>query len=78
MSTIKRGFESTRPPGSPLSGRVHMIYRRGKSTGIAYVEFDNPEHAELCMSKNKHLMGMRYIELFMASRQEMQRDMEAF
>lgn len=55
-----------------------MIYRRGKSTGIAYVEFDNPEHAELCMSKNKHLMGMRYIELFMASRQEMQRDMEAF
>ena len=36
---------------------------------LAFVGYgSNPEHAEMCMSKNRGLMGMRYIELFMASR----------
>ena len=46
--------------------RVHMVTRRGRNTGIAYVEFDNPEHAEMCLRKNREVMGMRYIELFIA------------
>ncbi len=42
----------------------------GKSTGDAFVMFENELEAELAMSKQKNMMGRRYIELFLSSSTE--------
>jgi len=49
-----------------------LILRRpdGKSTGEAFVMFESDYDAELAMSKQKSMMGRRYIELFNSSSTE--------
>jgi hypothetical protein len=41
--------------------------------GIALVEFATPQEAQVAMSKDKQMMGTRYIEVFASSRDELQR-----
>jgi len=38
-----------------------------RPTGMAFVEFDSPETAQLALKKHKQTMGSRYIEIFPAS-----------
>ena len=42
----------------------------GRPNGMAFVEFDSPAAAEAALGKDRHLMGSRYIELFISSEEE--------
>lgn len=51
---------------------VHMTYTSsGRPSGEAFVEFANPEDSRAAMVKDKMTLGSRYVELFPASREEM-------
>lgn len=39
----------------------------GRPSGMAFVEFTNPATADAAMGKDRHLMGSRYIELFLTT-----------
>lgn len=55
-------------------GRVHIAFRPdGKATGEAYVEFDSAEEAKRAMSKDKMMIGSRYVELFPSTPDEARR-----
>eukprot|EP01025_Chloroclados_australasicus_P032625 TRINITY_DN3305_c0_g1_i2.p1 TRINITY_DN3305_c0_g1~~TRINITY_DN3305_c0_g1_i2.p1 ORF type:complete len:299 (+),score=28.25 TRINITY_DN3305_c0_g1_i2:108-899(+) len=53
--------------------QVLVCTNRGRATGTGYVEFSNAQDANLAMRKNKHLMGSRYIELFVSDQEELQK-----
>lgn len=42
----------------------------GRPNGIAFVEFPSSELAEAALKKDRHLMGSRYIELFLVTEDE--------
>jgi heterogeneous nuclear ribonucleoprotein F/H len=42
----------------------------GRATGMAFVEFKNPEAAEHALRKDRHEMGSRYIEVYLSSEAE--------
>lgn len=47
-----------------------MINFEGRPAGVAFVEFENPAEAAAAMSKDRAMMGNRYVELFPSSREE--------
>lgn len=54
--------------------RVHIACRAdGKATGEAYVEFSSSEEAKRAMSKDRMLIGSRYVELFPSTSEESKR-----
>ena len=53
--------------------RVHIVTDYGRPTGLALVEFASPPEAQTALNKDKQMMGTRYIEVFMSSRDELQR-----
>ncbi|KAI8466024.1 MAG: hypothetical protein J3K34DRAFT_524870 [Monoraphidium minutum] len=57
----------------PAQEGVHIITDGGRPTGVALVEFASPPEAQAGMAKDKQMMGSRYIEVFMSSRDELQR-----
>lgn len=52
---------------------VHIITDYGRPTGVALVEFASAADASTGLSKDKQMMGTRYIEVFPSSREELQR-----
>ncbi|KAH6759635.1 hypothetical protein C2S51_000184 [Perilla frutescens var. frutescens] len=54
--------------------KIHIACRSdGKATGEAYVEFGSAEDAKKAMSKDKMLIGSRYVELFPSTPDEFRR-----
>jgi heterogeneous nuclear ribonucleoprotein F/H len=47
------------------------VNEHGRNTGIAFVEFPSPQEAAAAMGKNKQMMGNRYIEMFPATRSDL-------
>ena len=47
---------------------VFIVHEGGRPSGIAFVEFPNPQEASGAMGKNKQMMGSRYVEIFPANR----------
>nr|AFK41709.1 unknown [Lotus japonicus] len=57
-----------------IEDRVHIACRPdGKATGEAYVEFVSPDEAKRAMSKDKMMIGSRYVELFPSTPDEARR-----
>ncbi|XP_011090022.1 RNA-binding protein sym-2 isoform X2 [Sesamum indicum] len=53
--------------------KVHLIANsEGRPAGEAFVEFATPEDSRDAMSKDRMTLGYRYIELFPASREELE------
>jgi hypothetical protein len=57
----------------PPTHSVHIITDYGRPTGVVLVEFASPQEAQMAMTKDKQMMGTRYIEVFLSSRDELQR-----
>ena len=56
-----------------VPGGIHFLMNAsGRPSGEGYVEFPNAEEAEKAMAKHNQRMMHRYIELFRASKQEVQ------
>ena len=47
-----------------------VIDMDGRPSGNAFVAFDSQQDGEMAMSKNKQMIGTRYIEIFPATREE--------
>lgn len=43
------------------------LSRQGRRNGEALVQFESREHRNLALSRHKHFMGNRYIEVYRAS-----------
>ncbi|XP_038721170.1 heterogeneous nuclear ribonucleoprotein H-like isoform X1 [Tripterygium wilfordii] len=57
-----------------VEDKVHVACRPdGKATGEAYVEFVSTEEAKRAMSKDKMMIGRRYVELFPSTPDEARR-----
>ncbi|XP_047942343.1 epithelial splicing regulatory protein 1-like isoform X3 [Salvia hispanica] len=53
--------------------KVHLIANsEGRPAGESFVEFESPEESKAAMSKDRMTLGYRYIELFPASREELE------
>merc|ERR1719311_1915225 len=62
----------------PLHG-VHLMFNeREQPTGEAFVEFASSDDRERAMTKDRHHMGGRYVELFRVNRGEMLQALEQF
>lgn len=69
---IVRWFEDLQV--TPIAAdNVHIITDYGRPTGVALVEFTSTQDAQVALTKDKQLMGARYIEVFPSSRDELQR-----
>eukprot|EP01012_Entosiphon_sulcatum_P012028 TRINITY_DN17491_c0_g1_i1.p1 TRINITY_DN17491_c0_g1~~TRINITY_DN17491_c0_g1_i1.p1 ORF type:complete len:407 (-),score=50.39 TRINITY_DN17491_c0_g1_i1:54-1274(-) len=51
---------------------IHIVWASGRPTGEAFIEFRTKPHAEEALKLNRRVMGSRYIEIFPATRVEMQ------
>ncbi len=49
---------------------MHIVLEGGRPTGVAYVEFAGPQDAALALTKDKAMLGPRYVELFASNRDE--------
>ena len=50
---------------------IHIVTSLdGRPSGVAFVEFASPEDSQAAMTKDRHSMGSRYVELFASSREE--------
>uniref|UniRef100_A0A0C9RM99 TSA: Wollemia nobilis Ref_Wollemi_Transcript_11219_1353 transcribed RNA sequence n=2 Tax=Wollemia nobilis TaxID=56998 RepID=A0A0C9RM99_9CONI len=53
---------------------VHIVtHSDGRATGEAFVEFSNTADSKAAMSKDKMMIGSRYVELFPSTREEASR-----
>lgn len=52
---------------------VLVVSEHGRPSGIAFVEFPTPQEATAAMGKNKQMMGNRYIEIFPATKADLDR-----
>ncbi len=52
---------------------VLVVSEHGRPTGIAFVEFPSPAEATAAMGKNRQVLGTRWIEIFAASRADLER-----
>ncbi len=48
--------------------RVHIWTEGGRPTGMALVQFTSPQEASMARAKDRQLMGSRYVEIFPATR----------
>jgi len=56
---------------------VHVVNTyEGRPSGTVYVEVESQEDISAALSKDREKMGKRYIEVFEATREEMDRDLE--
>jgi len=55
----------------PINGILLLTDQRGRNTGDGFVQFNSHEHAEQALLKHKESIDRRYIEIFKASRHEM-------
>lgn len=56
---------------NPIPDSILLTYRvDGRSTGEAYVAFENPDNAKEAMSLHRSTIGSRYIELFISNKEE--------
>ncbi|KAK6138330.1 hypothetical protein DH2020_027914 [Rehmannia glutinosa] len=66
LSEFKGDFELS-------EDKVHLIANsEGRPAGEAFVEFGSPEESKAAMSRDRMTLGNRYIELFPASREELE------
>jgi hypothetical protein len=63
------------PRGHDCYFRVHMWTDGGRPTGMALVQFNTPQEASLARNKDKGLMGTRYVEIFPATRGDLDKFM---
>lgn len=63
------------PIPAPRS-RVYIWTDGGRPTGMALAEFPSAQEATAALSKNKQNLGSRYIELFPATRSDLQKFQE--
>eukprot|EP00250_Pteridium_aquilinum_P002140 c12343_g1_i1 orf=113-1696(+) len=47
-----------------------VVHSDGRASGEAFVEFDGPIQSKLAMSRDKMMLGSRYVELFPSSSEE--------
>lgn len=47
-----------------------VVHSDGRASGEAFVEFDGPSQSKLAMSRDKMMLGSRYVELFPSSNEE--------
>ncbi len=47
----------------------------GRPTGMALVQFNSPNDVSLARAKDKQLMGSRYVEIFPATRGDLEKFM---
>jgi hypothetical protein len=52
---------------------VLIVMDGGRPSGHAFVEFPTPAEASAAMAKHRQVMGTRYIEIFPASRADLDR-----
>lgn len=52
---------------------VFLVMDYGRPSGTAFVEFQSPEEAQIAMSKDRQMMGTRYIEMFTSNKEEQAR-----
>ena len=53
---------------------MHLVLTfDNRPTGAAFVEFHSPADADRALSKDRQMLGNRYIELFRSNREEVQR-----
>lgn len=45
----------------------------GRPSGVAFVEFSNARDAQHALSKDRQMMGTRYIEIFPSTVEELKR-----
>jgi len=58
--------------GGVVEGGVRIIKNKnGRPSGVAYVEFESPEHTRQGLAKNNTYMGSRYIEVYLSDVQRM-------
>ncbi|KAJ9528164.1 hypothetical protein QJQ45_005788 [Haematococcus lacustris] len=55
---------------------VLVVMDHGRPSGVAFVEFMSPAEATAAMAKNKQMMGSRYVEIFPATRADLDRCMQ--
>ncbi|GFR47768.1 hypothetical protein Agub_g9535 [Astrephomene gubernaculifera] len=55
--------------------KVHMWTDGGRPTGMALVQFSTPQEASMARNKDKGLMGTRYVEIFPATRGDLEKFM---
>mmetsp|Transcript_11447 Transcript_11447/g.24603 ORF Transcript_11447/g.24603 Transcript_11447/m.24603 type:complete len:296 (+) Transcript_11447:172-1059(+) len=71
---IVRWFDDASLGITPLtSDSVFIVHEHGRPSGIAFVEFPTAQEATGAMAKNKQMMGSRYIEIFPASRADLEK-----
>lgn len=60
----------------PIPDSVLLTYRMdGRSTGEAYIAFENPDNAKEAMELHRSTIGSRYIELFISNKEEHARNL---
>lgn len=52
---------------------VHIVADYGRPSGTAFVEFGDLADAQLAVSKDRQMMGTRYIEIFESTPEERSR-----
>lgn len=63
---------------APAQRVINPIDQRGRGTGDAFVEFDTPEAAQDALCKNREHVGPRYVELFLANKDDISRFLARF
>lgn len=56
-----------------VKDNVLVVMDHGRPSGVAFVEFMSPAEATAAMAKNKQMMGSRYVEIFPATRADLDR-----
>uniref|UniRef100_A0A663MK90 G-rich RNA sequence binding factor 1 n=1 Tax=Athene cunicularia TaxID=194338 RepID=A0A663MK90_ATHCN len=61
-------------PGLKITD-IAFVYRGGRKTGEAFVQFAAPEMAAKALLRHREYMGSRYIEVYVSRKHQMQRHM---
>lgn len=72
-SEVEKFFEDAIKIENPSNDILIVLNFHGRATGEAYVKFGSFEDAQAAICKDRAVMGHRYIELFPASIEEMEK-----